>query len=196
MNSIRRNLLASIAVVALGLPASCAPAPRAEAPAAGRAPEPAAPGRNDSAPAPARAIEAPEPATLADAEALLERAREDLSQVLALNERDERAASSAHAGAPTPAPRSAPAADAAEPTPREEAKRATQAPVRAAEPEAATEPGAQGKGTCEIACRAFASLNRASDAVCRLDASDGRRCERARQIQRDAARRVSDCGCS
>jgi hypothetical protein len=50
--------------------------------------------------------------------------------------------------------------------------------------------------TCETACKAFSSLERASDAVCRLDTEGGgKRCERAKQIREDAARRISSCSC-
>ena len=39
-------------------------------------------------------------------------------------------------------------------------------------------------------------LERASDAVCRLDADGGQRCERARRIRDEARLRVASCGCS
>jgi hypothetical protein len=64
-----------------------------------------------------------------------------------------------------------------------------------AESEAAA-PRAKEVSPCETACRAFSSLERASDAVCRLDNEGGQRCQRARQIREDAARRVQSCGCS
>jgi hypothetical protein len=48
---------------------------------------------------------------------------------------------------------------------------------------------------CSNACRAFASLLRAANAVCRLDAEGGDRCARAKSVVTDAERRVSSCGC-
>jgi hypothetical protein len=50
-------------------------------------------------------------------------------------------------------------------------------------------------GGCDDACRAFASLARAADAVCRLDTQNTGRCERARQTVVDAERRLASCGC-
>lgn len=119
-----------------------------------------------------------EPATLAEAEALLEKSRADLEQ-LALNEPGSPAPATA---APEPAP---PAA-----APRVE-KRAADKADEAGAPAAKKEQSA-----CETACKAFSSLERASEAVCRLDTEGGgKRCERAKQIREDAARRVSSCGC-
>jgi hypothetical protein len=54
----------------------------------------------------------------------------------------------------------------------------------------------QAERPCETACKAFSSLTRASDAVCRLDSDGGERCRRARQIHTEASRRVASCGCS
>jgi hypothetical protein len=128
------------------------------------------------------AQEPSEPATLAEAEALLEKARADLEQ-LALNEPGSPVpATAAGAPAPTPAPAAAP---------RAEEKRATDKADEADAPPARKEPS-----PCETACKAFSSLERASDAVCRLDTEGGgKRCERAKQIREDAARRVRSCGC-
>jgi hypothetical protein len=57
-------------------------------------------------------------------------------------------------------------------------------------------PGAQkAESGCNTACRAFASLLRAANAVCRLDAEGGDRCSRAKLVVSDAERRVSSCGC-
>jgi hypothetical protein len=61
--------------------------------------------------------------------------------------------------------------------------------------EADAQPAAKAQSPCPSACRAFASLGRAADAVCRLDAEGGERCERARRIREDASRRVASCGC-
>ena len=50
---------------------------------------------------------------------------------------------------------------------------------------------------CATTCRAFASLKRAADAVCRL-AGPGEqpRCARARSMVAEGERRVAGCGCS
>lgn len=131
----------------------------------------------------------PEPQTLADAEALLEKSRADLDR-LALNEPAPPPAVAAGAAAPTSAPAPAPEPAAPKAAPRDEARSADKAEAEA--------PRAQAKevNACETACKAFSSLTRASDAVCRLDAPDGQRCARARQIQQDASRRVSSCSCT
>jgi hypothetical protein len=57
-------------------------------------------------------------------------------------------------------------------------------------------PRAKEVSACETACKAFSSLSRASDAVCRLDEGGGQRCERAKKIREDASRRVASCGCA
>jgi hypothetical protein len=49
---------------------------------------------------------------------------------------------------------------------------------------------------CATACRAFGSLLRAKDAVCRLEAPRGERCARAEDIVREAEGRVRSCACS
>lgn len=118
-----------------------------------------------------------EPATLAEAEQLLARAQAELDR-LALNEPQ------------VPVPGAAAPATASPPPPRDQAERDEKS---AAQAEAAPTPP---PSPCESACRAFASLERASDAVCRLDSKDGQRCSRARQIRDGAARRVASCGCS
>ena len=163
--------------------------PKAEAPSSGSEAAPAMgiPAINQ---APQEETEA-EPATLADAEALLERARADLDQ-LALNDRTP---ATEAAGAPAPSPATAP--QRAAPAPRDADKRAEKsasadaASAPPAPPAPAKEPNA-----CETACKAFSSLTRASDAVCRLDTDGGKRCERARQIRADASQRVASCGCT
>lgn len=122
-----------------------------------------------------------EPATLAEAEALLDKARADLDQ-LALNEPGS--AAPITAGAPEPAPPPAAASRAEEKRSADKAdEAATAAPKKEMNP-------------CETACKAFSSLERASDAVCRLDTDgSGKRCARAKQIREDAARRISSCSC-
>ncbi|HEX2669514.1 MAG TPA: hypothetical protein VHM25_01515 [Polyangiaceae bacterium] len=67
---------------------------------------------------------------------------------------------------------------------------------------AARAPGAAGAAAptksnalCEDACRAFSSLTRAANAVCRLDGSSGAHCTRAKHVLADAQQRVASCSC-
>ena len=54
-----------------------------------------------------------------------------------------------------------------------------------------------GERNCATACRAFASLRRAADAICRLAGpGEQARCARARGTVTDSERRVAGCGCS
>jgi hypothetical protein len=160
----------TVLVMSLALAAGCAMSPKPESAA------PGLPGSTvQSAPSPVALDQAEaEPQTLAEAEALLERAKADLDR-LALNEPAPPAAGAAAATTPSPAP----------PARHERADKADDAPA----------PAAKGQDTCETACRAFSSLTRASDAVCRLDTAGGKRCERARQVREDASQRVASCGC-
>ena len=179
MNTATRSLRLQACLILLGLAAACGRAKEADAPATmAPAPDSGQPGGESYQ----------EPATLAEAEQLLERARADLDR-LALNEPGAPTSTAAGAAAePAPPPAAAPA-PAAEP-PR--AQRAE----KAAEEADASAPRDKEVSACETACKAFSSLERASDAVCRLDAEGGQRCQRARQIREDAARRVQSCGCS
>jgi hypothetical protein len=186
MKTIRRAVGCTVVVALLGglaLLPGCGMSPKAEAPrsAPEGVPAQAAPTSSLTAKDDAEA----EPATLADAEALLERARADLDR-LALN---EPGAAHRATGGGAPAPASAPPAPA---PPRAEAKPAE----KAASADGVAAPPAKEVNTCETACKAFSSLTRASDAVCRLDTDGGKRCERARQIREHASHRVASCGCS
>jgi hypothetical protein len=188
MKTMLRTLGSAVVLAVFGLVAGCAMSPKAEAPATEAAPAQGAPGVAPAEPE-------GEPQTLADAEARLERARADLN-LLALNER--LAAPTGAAAAPPPA--SVTMAPAPSPAPaREEARRADKSSASSADsapaPVAAPAP-AKDANTCQTACKAFSSLARASDAVCRLDTEGGKRCERARQIREDASQRVASCGCS
>jgi hypothetical protein len=165
-------------LILLGLLVACGRAPEAEAPRA----EPA----GAAAPTSLQTQGEREPETLAEAEQLLEQARADLNR-LALAE-PEAAPGSAAASAGAPA--RAAAAPAPAPEPPREQKRAE----KSAADEAPTT--SKEEGSCETACRAFSSLERASAAVCRLDSPNGQRCARARQIREDASRRVASCACS
>jgi len=48
---------------------------------------------------------------------------------------------------------------------------------------------------CDTACKAFASLKRAADAVCRLAGDDDARCDHAKKLVDENGRRVAQCGC-
>lgn len=186
MKTIHRAVGCAVVLAVAGLVSACAVAPKAEAPATEAAPAPQVPG----APGTALAAEedgAGEPTTLADAEALLEKARNDLNR-LALNE------PVAPAAAGAAAPPSVQMAPAPSPAPRDEARRAEKSSSASAD--AAPPAPAKEASSCETACKAFSSLTRASDAVCRLDTEGGKRCDRARQIRQDASQRVASCGCA
>src|SRR6185436_19432458 len=177
MKSIRLLLGFAAALLSLNLLAGCGMAPKAEAPA-----QPVATTQDER-----------EPTTLAEAEALLEKARGDLDR-LALNE----PAPTAAAVPPAPAGAAAPSI-VPTPAPRVGAERADKS---AADSASASErggeeaPRAKEVSACETACKAFSSLARASDAVCRLDEGGGQRCERAKKIREDASHRVASCGCA
>jgi hypothetical protein len=176
MKSIQRALGRTALLLAFVLAAGCSRATKAEAPA----PATEAAPMSATPPTTLANAEEPEPTTLADAEALLEKARAQLDQ-LAL-----------HDGPPGSAGAPAPAAAAPASAPKSEASRADKA---AEEPRRQPSPTREEASPCETACKAFSSLARASDAVCRLD-TDGKRCERARRIRDDASQRVASCGCT
>ena len=183
MQSIQRVSKYLSFFAAVGVAAGCARSPKAESAPPAEQAAPALPASTAQA-MPSRDYAAqaePEPQTLAEAEALLDKARADLDR-LALNDlaRSGAAPAAAAPGAPpSPAPRS-----------RAEAQRADQA-----EKDADSNSSAKAADACETACKAFSSLTRASNAVCRLDADGGKRCERARQIREDASHKVASCGC-
>lgn len=52
------------------------------------------------------------------------------------------------------------------------------------------------KNSCEIPCKAFASMKRAGQAICRLDTPDGAHCKQAKQRIAAATDRVASCGCA
>lgn len=187
MKTIHRAVGCAAVLAVVGLLSACGMSPKAEAPTSEAAPVAGTPGT-------ALAAEEDgvgEPTTLADAEALLERARADLDR-LALN---EPMAPPAAAGAAAPPPASVQMAPAPSPSrPRDEARRAEKSSSASAD--AAPPAPAKEASSCETACKAFSSLTRASDAVCRLDTEGGKRCDRARQIREDASQRVASCGCA
>jgi hypothetical protein len=52
-----------------------------------------------------------------------------------------------------------------------------------------------GSSDCLEACKAFASLRRAADAICRIAGETTRRCKKARAAVDENAERVAVCGC-
>jgi hypothetical protein len=60
---------------------------------------------------------------------------------------------------------------------------------------AAPAPLASGDARCPKACKAFASLERAGDAICRLAGENDARCTRAKDVVKQNATRVAACGC-
>jgi hypothetical protein len=67
-------------------------------------------------------------------------------------------------------------------------------PGRAPSPAGAAAPS-KSNALCEDACRAFSSLSRAANAVCRLDGSTGSHCSHAKHVLSDAEQRVASCAC-
>jgi hypothetical protein len=111
-------------------------------------------------------------ATLPDAERALERARAELDAALLV---------------PAPAPSAGAAPASAPQQDKDERREAPHASRKAASPPPPP--------TCEIGCRAFASLKRAASAICRLDEADGARCNHAKRVVSDAERHVASCAC-
>jgi hypothetical protein len=62
-------------------------------------------------------------------------------------------------------------------------------------PKASEAPLTKADTRCESACKAFASLRRAADGVCRLTSESDARCTKARAIVKQSESRVAACGC-
>lgn len=181
MNTTSRRFVGCLAVMLV----ACGRAPEAAAPEGASPEAPVADAAPGSLTATAEASEEAEPTTLAEAEALLDKARAELDR-LALNDVADSSRASGAAG-PSPAAAAPPS-----PAPRQEKHRNDKAATQEAE-----EAPKKEASTCDTACKAFSSLERASDAVCRLDTElGGKRCERAKQIRQDAARRITSCSCT
>lgn len=122
-----------------------------------------------------------------DPAAALAKAEHDLDQALALSDHRDREAQSAvsdlaEAAAPSPEPSAAPA---------EAAGRAEAAPRRA-ESKAYAEPPPT---RCELACRAYASMGRATESLCDLGGEEEARCVDARsRLEHASARLSASCG--
>jgi len=157
-------------VFGCALAAGCSPAHPPE-PAPVRSPLPEG-GRPGFAPAPATmpAASEPEPAggfgSLEEAEAALHRAERELA-----------AAASESSPQDTTEEQAAPAGAA--PAPKAGAAQQRSVSV----------------GTCDRVCRAFDSLSRAADAVCRIAGATSDRCWQARRRVDQNRQRVSGCGC-
>jgi len=81
-------------------------------------------------------------------------------------------------------------------TPAKAAQMAGGAAASRTKPAARTSAAADDKESrCDTACKAFASLKRAADAVCRLAGDDDARCDHARKLVDENGRRVAQCGC-
>jgi len=157
-------------------PAASPDSARFSAPAAEAAPAPPAPA------APAPVLDQPKSAeaereddftTLEAAERALDQAKADLDR-LALAE-------------PTPSIGRSATPDRAE---KKDARRNAPSAAGAAAPA-----GAAPSGQCEEACKAFASLTRAANAVCRLDGDGGSHCTKAKKVVTDSRGRVAACTC-
>jgi len=97
-----------------------------------------------------------------------------------------RQSSNAATGGAAPGAAAAPARPRASSPARAEAEAPKdRAEKKAAEPET----------SCQTACRAFASLERAADSVCRLAGPKDSRCTRAQEIVTTNTPRVASCGC-
>jgi hypothetical protein len=60
----------------------------------------------------------------------------------------------------------------------------------------AAAPLASGDARCPHACKAFESLRRAGDAICRLAGAADARCTRAKGVVKQSQARIVACGCS
>jgi hypothetical protein len=56
-------------------------------------------------------------------------------------------------------------------------------------------PARRGPSPCDTACRAFSSMTRAADAICRMTSDRDERCTSARKRVRSSAARIAHCGC-
>ncbi|HEY2409528.1 MAG TPA: hypothetical protein VGI10_26155 [Polyangiaceae bacterium] len=136
--------------------------------------------------------------TLDQASAAFERFASELESGVASNSnRDESAPGDAKApAADAPAPSAAPSTPSSvspmKPAPEVDAEsRSDRAP---SQPKAKEE--SRKDTSCEIPCKAFASMKRAGDAICRLDTADGSHCKQAKQRIAAATDRLASCACA
>jgi hypothetical protein len=160
-------------------------APSAGSPAFAAPPPPAAPApAGEAAPAEAEKDSAAleegrrtEQDELTTAQADFQAARRELELALQLAATSK---PSATGGAAPPA--------AAAPSRSRPADAADEAPKAKADKKSA-------ESSCQTACRAFQSLGRAANSICRLTSDDDERCSKARGVVTQAERRVTTCGC-
>ncbi len=158
-------------------------APEASAPSAGAAPTTPTPSAEERAAVPESPAAAPAPPPPAAPQGLDEKKsnrQKDESEFSSLEDA-ERALNQAKADLDRLA--------LAEPEPAL-SRKSDSKPARA--PSAAAP---KASNVCEDACRAFSSLTRAANAVCRLDGSKGSHCSRAKQVLEGAQQRVASCSC-
>jgi len=89
---------------------------------------------------------------------------------------------------------SAGAAPGKAPAPAAQARPTSPPRTEAEAPEDRAEKKAASETSCQLACRAFSSLERAADSVCRLAGPSDGRCTRAREIVTANTPRVASCG--
>jgi len=181
------------------------------------APEPATAPQLDSAPAPAAEAASDGPADLDTLERDLFASEQRLNRYLASRTegssialREEKARVESKKADKPKSPAATGGADFAEPpppaaAPRPGRKRAEERPADAApaepEPEApASVAEAQAESSegsvCELACRAFGSMQRSAERICAIAGEDDDRCRRARSRVADASARISGARCS
>lgn len=80
--------------------------------------------------------------------------------------------------------------------PAEQKRKRSAAPAKATEGAQEAEASADRTDPCAQACRAFSSLKRAADAVCRLAGDPSAPCSRAKSLVTDNERRVTTCPCT
>lgn len=170
---VRRSFLLLVSGLVLGC-GGMAPPP--EAPAPGSEPAGAqAPTEETQSLEPAPAAPAPSPPRVVTEDSLV------VDEELARAERELAAADAELSGAA--AKRSS-----------EESEQPAQAP--GGQGAAAKPKSSSAQNTCATTCRAFASLLRARDAICRIDGEYGDRCTHANQIVERHTERTASCGCS
>jgi hypothetical protein len=159
------------------------------APEAAPPPPPAAPAA--AAPAPLEPL-----GELERAEAELDQARAELNASLAENfaSAPRAAAGGARKDEGANLDRAAPRAHE-KVSPKKKASEAAPAQSQAEAERPSADDRDKGGSACERSCKAFASLERAKSAICRLDTPSGARCGRAEGIVREAESRVASCAC-
>jgi hypothetical protein len=157
------------------------------------APAPPPPGAAPAAAAPAPLESLGE---LERAEAELDQARAELNASLAENfaSAPRAAAGGASKDEGANLDRAAPRARE-KVSPKKKASEAAPAQSQAEAERPSADDRDKGGGACERSCKAFASLERAKSAICRLDTPGGARCGRAEGIVREAESRVASCAC-